>query len=93
MKFAIRQLTQQIRDNPRSAERPPSFAGIEWIAKGVGWDCREVYYEGKKRHRRYLGHIGRETWEGMRSRYSPSELKAHVEQWISGRLKKKTIER
>jgi hypothetical protein len=76
----------------RRTERPPKVAtNIEWIRKGVGWDCREVYYIGKQRHRRHLKHLGRAEWETWQSEHSGAALEAHVAKWVREQMEKKDV--
>jgi hypothetical protein len=66
--------------------KPPRVAvNIEWIRKGVGWDCREVYYVGKQRHRRHLGHIGREEWTKLLEQHTGDDLTQVVANWVTER--------
>lgn len=92
MKLAIEQLLQVNRANPRSSERPPKIEGVEWSPKGVGWDCRQVYFVGKQRRRRHLKHLGRGEWERWQRDYPGAALKAHVERWVAEQVAAKTIE-
>ena len=59
--------------------------GLLLVQKGVGWDCREVYYVGKQRRRRHLGHIGRQKWEEMQQQFGGTALEAVLREWIEGR--------
>jgi hypothetical protein len=72
--------------------KPPKVGvNIEWIQKGVGWDCREVYYVGKQRRRRHLGHIGRQKWEEMQQQYQGVELEQVLSEWIEARRVEKSM--
>jgi hypothetical protein len=72
--------------------KPPRVGvNIEWVQKGVGWDCREVYYVGKKRHRRHLGHIGRQKWEDMQQQFQGVELERVLSEWIEERRAEKSL--
>ena len=72
--------------------KPPKVGvNIEWIQKGVGWDCREVYYVGKQRHRRHLGHIGRQRWEDMQQQFQGTELERVLSEWIEERRAEKSL--
>jgi hypothetical protein len=72
--------------------KPPRVGvNIEWVQKGVGWDCREVYYVGSQRRRRRLGHIGKQKWEEMLQYYEPAELEETLRQWIEARRTEKSI--
>ena len=72
--------------------KPPRVGvNIEWVQKGVGWDCREVYYVGKKRHRRHLGHIGRQKWEDMQQQFQGTELERVLSEWIEERRAEKSM--
>jgi hypothetical protein len=72
--------------------KPPRVGvNIEWVQKGVGWDCREVYYVGKQRRRRHLGHIGRQKWEEMQQQYSGSALEEVLREWIEARRAEKSM--
>ncbi len=78
--------------NPLSGTKPPRVGvNIEWVQKGVGWDCREVYYVGKKRHRRHLGHIGRQKWEDMQQQFQGTELERVLSEWIEERRAEKSM--
>ncbi|MBI1763308.1 MAG: hypothetical protein HYR56_17930 [Acidobacteria bacterium] len=73
-----------------SGTKPPRVGvNIEWVQKGVGWDCREVYYVGKQRRRRHLGHIGRQKWEEMQQQFGGPALEAVLREWIESRRKEK----
>lgn len=72
--------------------KPPRVGvNIEWVQKGVGWDCREVYYVGKQRRRRHLGHIGRQKWEEMQQQFGGTALEAVLREWIETRRAEKSI--
>jgi hypothetical protein len=72
--------------------KPPKVGvNIEWIQKGVGWDCREVYYVGKQRRRRHLGHIGRQKWEEMQQLFQGAELEQVLSEWIEMRRVEKSM--
>lgn len=72
--------------------KPPRVGvNIEWVRKGPGWDCREVYYVGKKRHRRHLGHIGRQKWEDMQQQFQGTELERVLSEWIEERRAEKSM--
>ena len=72
--------------------KPPRVGvNIEWVQKGVGWDCREVYYVGKKRHRRHIGHIGRQKWEDMQSQFQGADLERVLSEWIEDRRAEKSL--
>jgi hypothetical protein len=72
--------------------KPPRVGvNIEWVQKGVGWDCREVYYVGKQRRRRHLGHIGRQKWEEMQQQYSGAALEEVLREWIEARRAEKSM--
>lgn len=72
--------------------KPPRVGvNIEWVQKGVGWDCREVYYVGKQRRRRHLGHIGRQKWEEMQAQFGGPALEAVLREWIEARRAEKSI--
>ena len=75
-----------------SGTKPPRVGvNIEWVQKGVGWDCREVYYVGKQRRRRHLGHIGRQKWEEMQANFGGTALEAVLREWIEARRAEKSI--
>lgn len=75
-----------------SGTKPPRVGvNIEWVQKGVGWDCREVYYVGKQRRRRHLGHIGRQKWEEMQQQYSGAALEEVLREWIEARRAEKSM--
>ena len=75
-----------------SGTKPPRVGvNIEWVQKGVGWDCREVYYVGKQRRRRHLGHIGRQKWEEMQAQFGGTALEAVLREWIEARRAEKSI--
>jgi hypothetical protein len=66
--------------------KPPKVAvNIEWVQKGVGWDCREVYYTGKQRRRRHLGHLGNQKWQEMQRDFQGAELEQKIREWIDAR--------
>ena len=70
--------------------KPPRVGvNIEWSQKGVGWDCREVYYVGRQRRRRHLGHIGRQKWEEMQAQFGGTALEAVLREWIEERRAEK----
>lgn len=72
--------------------KPPRVGvNIEWVQKGVGWDCREVYYVGKQRRRRHLGHIGRQKWEEMQQQFGGPALEAVLREWIEARRAEKSM--
>lgn len=72
--------------------KPPRVGvNIEWVQKGVGWDCREVYYVGKQRRRRHLGHIGRQKWEEMQAQFGGTALEAVLREWIEARRAEKSM--
>lgn len=72
--------------------KPPRVGvNIEWVQKGVGWDCREVYYVGKQRRRRHLGHIGRQKWEEMQQQFGGPALEAVLREWIETRRAEKSM--
>lgn len=74
----------------RSTERPPKVAtNIEWVPKGVDWDCRRVYYIGKQRKRKHIRHLGRAEWDQWLSLYSPEVLKKRVAEWVDVWLERK----
>ena len=78
--------------NTLPGTKPPRVGvNIEWVQKGVGWDCREVYYVGKKRHRRHLGHIGRQKWEDMQQQFQGTELERVLSEWIEERRAEKSM--
>ncbi len=75
-----------------SGTKPPRVGvNIEWVQKGVGWDCREVYYVGKQRRRRHLGHIGRQKWEEMQQQFGGTALEAVLREWIEARRAEKSM--
>ncbi len=75
-----------------SGTKPPRVGvNIEWVQKGVGWDCREVYYVGKQRRRRHLGHIGRQKWEEMQQQFGGPALEAVLREWIETRRAEKSM--
>ncbi len=75
-----------------SGTKPPRVGvNIEWVQKGVGWDCREVYYVGKQRRRRHLGHIGRQKWEEMQQQFGGPALEAVLREWIEARRAEKSM--
>jgi hypothetical protein len=77
-----------------STKPPRVGVNVEWVQKGVGWDCREVYYVGQKRHRRHIGHLGRQKWEDLQAQYQGLELKRILSEWIEAqRLDKNHYER
>jgi hypothetical protein len=80
-------------DSPGATGSKPPRVGvnIEWVQKGVGWDCREVYYVGKQRRRRHLGHIGRQKWEEMQQQYSGGPLEEVLREWIEARRAEKSM--
>lgn len=72
--------------------KPPRVGvNIEWVQKGVGWDCREVYYVGKQRRRRHLGHIGRQKWEEMQAQHQGKALEEVLREWIDARRAEKSL--
>jgi hypothetical protein len=72
--------------------KPPRVGvNIEWVQKGVGWDCREVYYVGKQRRRRHLGHIGRQKWEEMQEQHQGKALEEVLREWIDARRAEKSM--
>ena len=78
--------------NTLPGTKPPKVGvNIEWIQKGVGWDCREVYYVGKQRRRRHLGHIGRQKWLDMQQQYQGTELEQVLSEWIEERRAEKSL--
>ena len=68
-------------------DKPPRVGNnIEWIQKGVGWDCREIYYVGKTRRRRHISHLGQETFARMRAEYpDDAALNQRLLDWIEER--------
>jgi hypothetical protein len=72
------------------AKPPKVGVNIEWIQKGVGWDCREVYYVGKQRRRRHLGHLGRQKWNELQRQYAGSELEQALREWVNARRMEKS---
>ena len=64
---------------------------IEWQQKGRGWDCRENYYEGKRRRRRVLGHLGRARYEEMRANSTDVELSGKLAAWVEERRFEKGV--
>ncbi len=72
--------------------KPPRVGvNIEWVQKGVGWDCREVYYVGKQRRRRHLGHIGKQKWEEMQEQNKGKALEDVLREWIEVRRAEKSM--
>ena len=72
--------------------KPPRVGvNIEWVRKGPGWDCREVYYVGDKRRRKHIGHIGRQKWEEMQAKYQGEMLQEALRTWIEERRSEKSI--
>lgn len=72
--------------------KPPRVGvNIEWVQKGVGWDCREVYYVGKQRRRRHLGHIGKQKWEEMQEQHRGKALEEVLREWIDARRAEKSM--
>jgi hypothetical protein len=72
--------------------KPPRVGvNIEWVQKGVGWDCREVYYVGKQRRRRHLGHIGKQKWEEMQQEHVGKALEEVLREWIEARRAEKSM--
>jgi hypothetical protein len=76
---------------PGTNKPPRVGVNIEWVQKGVGWDCREVYYVGKQRHRRHLGHIGRQKWEDMQQQFQGEALENVLSEWIEERRAEKSL--
>ena len=63
--------------------KPPRIGvNLEWVAKGAGWDCREVYYVGNQRKRRRLGHLGSQLWEQLQREYAGPELEDVLRDWV-----------
>lgn len=73
------------------AKPPRVGVNIEWVQKGVGWDCREVYYVGKQRRRRHLGHIGKQKWEEMQEQHQGKALEEVLREWIEARRAEKSM--
>jgi hypothetical protein len=73
------------------AKPPRVGVNIEWVQKGVGWDCREVYYVGKQRRRRHLGHIGKQKWEEMQEQHQGKALEEVLRDWIEARRAEKSM--
>jgi hypothetical protein len=76
---------------PGTNKPPRVGVNIEWVQKGVGWDCREVYYVGKQRRRRHLGHIGRQKWEDMQQQFQGEALEQVLSEWIEERRAEKSL--
>lgn len=83
--------TGLLPENAPGTKPPRVGVNIEWVQKGVGWDCREVYYVGKQRRRRHLGHIGRQKWEEMRQQHSGKALEDVLREWIEARRAEKSM--
>lgn len=78
-------------ESGNGAKPPRVGVNIEWVQKGVGWDCREVYYVGKQRHRRHLGHIGKQKWEEMQEQNKGKALEEVLREWIEVRRAEKSM--
>lgn len=74
------------------AAKPPSVAGIEWVRKGAGWDCKLVWFEQGERKRKHLRHLGKKQWEQIREKHRGRELDDYMSQWVKSQLRQKGIE-
>jgi hypothetical protein len=75
-----------------NGNKPPRVGvNIEWVQKGVGWDCREIYHVGKQRRRRHLGHIGKQKWEEMQAQNQGQALEEVLREWIEVRRAEKNM--
>lgn len=63
--------------------KPPKLGvNIEWVQKNCGWDCRQIYYEGTRRRRRHLGHLGKGRWQALQQQYSGAALVEALCAWL-----------
>lgn len=71
----------------QNSEKPPRVGvNIEWVQKGVGWDCREIYYVEGKRRRRHISHLGRELFAWMCAECPDDDaLNQRLRDWIEER--------
>jgi hypothetical protein len=72
-------------------ERPPVLKGFEWQPHSAGWNLRRVYYVGKQRHRRHIGHLGRQVWRDMQTRYAPEQIADALRQRFAERIAQKQV--
>jgi hypothetical protein len=67
-------------------------AGIDWVRKGAGWDCKLVWFEEGERRRKYLRHLGQKRWREIQAEYQGNELAIYISNWITEQKIRKGIE-